>query len=216
MKKGFIIPIVLILFGPTVLFGQTGPGGVGNTSSLPLWLRSSDISVGDGNEVITWPDASGNGNDFTGFAGGSLRPIWLNESINGFPGVRFQGDGARMQDDDGENYINGLGQLTIITLIQSDELSTVDVGIFDSQGANGSDDALTWRYDNAGANGGGDDVIKWGLGPNNTAQLESADNTHSVNPQLLIGTWAAGDIMRLYLDGNLNVPTANSAAWDPM
>ena len=205
--------LVLGLSSAISLFSQTGPGGVGNASSLPLWLRSSDITVGNGNEVSTWTDASGNGNDFTGRTGASIRPTWDSLAINGFPAVLFHGDGSRMQDDDGENYINGLNQLTIITLIQSDELSTIDVGIFDSQGANGSDDALTWRYDNAGANGGGNDVIKWGLGPNNTAQLESADNTHTVNPQLLIGTWQSGDIMRLYLDGQLNVPTANDPAW---
>ncbi|NQZ77133.1 MAG: DUF2341 domain-containing protein, partial [Ekhidna sp.] len=213
MSKGFLLnaffPLATFFFS----FSQSGPGGVGNSSTLRLWLRSSDITVGDGNEVLFWPDTSGNDHDFTGLAGSGTRPTLDIDGLNGFPGVLFGGDGARMQDDDGEDYINGLDALTIITLIQSDELSTVDVGIFDSQGDNGTDDALTWRYDNAGANGGGDDVIKWGLGPNNTAQLESADNTHTINPQLLLGTWTSGDIMRLYLDGTLNVPTANDPAW---
>ncbi len=40
-----------------------GPGGVGDPQSLKAWLAADALSLGDGNEVTTWPDLSGNGND---------------------------------------------------------------------------------------------------------------------------------------------------------
>ncbi|MDW3209881.1 MAG: DUF2341 domain-containing protein [Reichenbachiella sp.] len=209
MKRWKSIPAFLLLIWYACgVNAQTGPGGVGNSTNVPVWLRASDLSVGDGNEIITWPDKSGNGNDFTSFAGnGGLRPILRTSSINGQPGVLFHGDASRFEDEDGENYINNQTGYTLLTLIQSDELATIDVGIFDSEDPDGADDEFTWRYDNAGAYGGGDNVIKFGVEAGGQNQYESADDTHTVDPQLMLGLWQQGEFNELWLDGVQDVPT---------
>ena len=209
----------LFLFGALILFfcyhsnAQTGPGGVGDTTTLKVWLRSTDIEVGNGNEIAIWRDTSGHNHDFTGFAGsGGSQPTWDSTAINGLPGILFHGDAARFEDDDGEDYINGNSGVTLITLIQSDELATVDVGIFDAEDPDGNDEILTWRYDNDGFFGGGDNVIKFGLdATSGNGQFESANETHTVNPQLLVGTWSSNDSCRLFLDGVQSVPTYHNA-----
>ncbi len=202
------IIIIILIITISCAFAQTGPGGVGNSGNLPVWLRASDIGVGDGNEVTTWSDQSGNGNDFTSIAGsGGLRPTYRASSINGSPGVLFGGDASRFEDADGEVYINNQTGYTLLTLIQSDELATVDVGIFDSEDPDGADDGFTWRYDNAGAFGGGDNVIKFGVEAGGQNQYESANNTHTVEPQLMLGLWQQGEFNELWLDGTQDVPT---------
>ena len=71
---------------------QTGPGGVGNASGADaqpvntLWLDASDLSLSDGNNVNTWPDASGNGRDASA---GTDAPVFRSSVLNGQPVVRF-------------------------------------------------------------------------------------------------------------------------------
>ena len=58
--------LILITFFTTgLLFAQTGPGGVGNSSTNSLWLIGDDISQVDGTPIPSWLDRSGNGNDAT-------------------------------------------------------------------------------------------------------------------------------------------------------
>ena len=63
MKK--IIPLLLIAVFQNYFLAQTGPGGVGNATTLALWLDAEDISLSNGSSVSSWSDKSGNGNDFT-------------------------------------------------------------------------------------------------------------------------------------------------------
>jgi hypothetical protein len=42
---------------------QTGPGGVGDVSTLAVWLDASHLSLNNGDPVATWTDRSGNGNN---------------------------------------------------------------------------------------------------------------------------------------------------------
>lgn len=65
------------------LYGQTGPGGVGETngtSELVLWLDAGDLGLSDGAEVSTWLDNSGYGNDATGASGNrpDFSSSWTN------------------------------------------------------------------------------------------------------------------------------------------
>ncbi len=73
---------------------QTGPGGVGNaggTGGQPLntiWLDIDQITVlNDGDDVTSWGDKSGNGNDFS--VGASNAPVFRENVINGKNGVEF-------------------------------------------------------------------------------------------------------------------------------
>jgi hypothetical protein len=74
--------------------GATGPAGVGTrdgTSELRIWLRMSDLdSKSDGENIGTWPDQSGSGNDAT--ASGGTRPTYDADALsNGAPAVAFDG-----------------------------------------------------------------------------------------------------------------------------
>lgn len=86
--------------GQTIVSGRQDTGTVvsnfttsfspPNIAGLRVWLKSGDVSGGDGAAVATWPDASGNGNDAT-------QPIGLNQPVkkisivNGQDVVRFDG-----------------------------------------------------------------------------------------------------------------------------
>ena len=68
---------------------QTGPGGIGNSSSNILWLKADAITgLSNGQRVQTWPDESGNGNDVSQ-SSSSRRPYYYTNILNGFPVVDF-------------------------------------------------------------------------------------------------------------------------------
>jgi hypothetical protein len=86
--------------------GATGPGGVGSASSTPVWLRADAISgVSDGDNLSTWRDESGNGNDATQTSAGQ-RPTYQSSvpSMNGRPVVRFEdpNEGTTTGNGDGD------------------------------------------------------------------------------------------------------------------
>ncbi len=70
--------------------GQSGPGGVGNTSTNPLWLDALFISNLDGENVDVFPDISGN-NNHLGQISSVKQPIYKTSIVNGMPVVRFDG-----------------------------------------------------------------------------------------------------------------------------
>lgn len=85
------------LFTTTItLIAQTGPAGVGNSSSNVIWLDGNILNYSTVPSISSWPDQSGNGNDFSqGTA--SNQPSRV--TYGGFYGVRF----------DGGDWINNAG-----------------------------------------------------------------------------------------------------------
>ncbi len=73
----------------TLCFAQ-GPGGVGDNTTLKLWLKADDLSLNNGDPVANWPDASGNGNDASQVLGAN-QPTFSTNVINGKPAVSFDG-----------------------------------------------------------------------------------------------------------------------------
>jgi hypothetical protein len=88
MYKIFCLPLILLGY---VVFGQTGPGGVGSSTSNILWLKADAITgLVDGNNVTTWLDGSGNGKDLS--QGSALsQPTYKTSQVNGYPAVYFFG-----------------------------------------------------------------------------------------------------------------------------
>lgn len=79
--------LLLVLSAPC-LFAQTGPGGVGNSSNNVVWLDGNIVTTGTHPNIATWPDQSGNGNDFTqGTSTNQPRIV----TYYGFNGLRFDG-----------------------------------------------------------------------------------------------------------------------------
>ncbi|MFK8039197.1 MAG: T9SS type A sorting domain-containing protein [Crocinitomicaceae bacterium] len=92
-----ILFFVIILLSSFRLIAQTGPGGIGNSTSNILWLRSDAISgLIDGDTITTWVDSSGNDNDFSQPVV-ALKPEYTANSVNGFPSVNFNVANSRLR-----------------------------------------------------------------------------------------------------------------------
>lgn len=81
---------------PTPL-GWEGPGGVGNTDELALWLRADQevydqangtLVLNDGDTTAYWGDISGHGL-YAAAVVDSTRPVWSPDALNGRPAVKF-------------------------------------------------------------------------------------------------------------------------------
>jgi len=93
------IILLFSLFLTLDTYSQTGPGGIGNSTSNRLWLKGDGgafIDVGitqasHGQQIRQWRDCSGNNNHaIQGTA--ANRPLFHENSANGQPGLRFTGD----------------------------------------------------------------------------------------------------------------------------
>jgi hypothetical protein len=72
-----------------LIYAQSGPGGVGNSSNMGLWLKAHTISENDGTSISSWADASGNANN-AAQATAIYRPqFYSTSSMNSMPVVRF-------------------------------------------------------------------------------------------------------------------------------
>lgn len=80
--------------------GTGGPGGIGDHTSNPLWLKADDITgITSGNALTTsWPDASGNGNNASQ-ATAAYRPIYNASRVNGKPALTFDGSNDYLDDN---------------------------------------------------------------------------------------------------------------------
>ena len=80
-----------------ITLAQTGPGGVGSSSTNVVWLKADEISgLTNGDDVLTWSDASGNSNTFSQPTS-SLSPIYQTGVLNGLPVVRFNRTNDRIR-----------------------------------------------------------------------------------------------------------------------
>lgn len=78
------------LLNSTLIFGQTGPAGVGNSGNNKVWLDAHTLDLTDGSAVAIWPDLSGNGSNFTQGTG-TRQPIYSIAGIAGLPALSFDG-----------------------------------------------------------------------------------------------------------------------------
>jgi hypothetical protein len=122
LSQVFILTIIAISHA------QTGPGGVGNTSSNGLWLRADNINQVNNTDVATWSDASGNNNDANQITV-SLQPNYFSTSaLNGMPIVRLDGVDDEMAVDDSPILDNSVG-ITFYTVLRPNNLNGSPRGI---------------------------------------------------------------------------------------
>lgn len=89
--------LITFLLSYNILFSQTGPGGVGNSSSNLVWLSSDQVSgITDGANLSSWNDLSGNGNNLTQ-PNSNYTPIYKTNIVNGKPTVRFNKTNGRLR-----------------------------------------------------------------------------------------------------------------------
>lgn len=96
MRSIIMILLCAVMCSANVL-AQSGPGGVGNSTSNTLWLKADDLTGYSAGDTITtaWPDASGNGNDASQSTL-SYRPTY--QTSNGVASVRFDGTDDMLDD----------------------------------------------------------------------------------------------------------------------
>lgn len=88
--------ILLFLAFFIIANSQSGPGGVGNSSSNFLWLKSNDFTgLSDGDKISSWTDASGNSNNLSQ-SNSSYQPYYRTSSLNGYPSVSFENTNSRL------------------------------------------------------------------------------------------------------------------------
>lgn len=84
-----VLLVGLILAGQRWALAQTGPAGVGNSSSNKVWLDASFLTgLNNGARINSWTDRSGNAWN-AGQATAAKRPTYLTDQLNGLPVVRF-------------------------------------------------------------------------------------------------------------------------------
>jgi hypothetical protein len=183
-----------------------------SVTGITLWLDASDPATmftdeacttpvsSNGDGVACWRDKSVNGLDFLQSTPG-YRPTYLTNSINGNSALDFA-DGDFIVDMDGESSINGYGGITSFIVVQSDTTST-DAGIFHTSAPNGADDMWGIRYDVAGASAGCTSCIKAGVHNELTShtQVETDDNSQSLNTQIIAYDWESDASIRVFLNG---------------
>ncbi len=177
------------------------PYGVNMTVGLNL-----DESAG----ATTFTDFSGNSNSFI-CSGGSCP----TSGASGYhdTAVNFDGVDDNLLDDDGENYINGLTEFTVAMWIKSNETNS-DRGFFITKDPDEQDNVLAIRYDQSGINGGCTNCIKTGITVDTGSgtqeqQLESSSNVQTTGWQHIALTWRSGEPLKLYINGDLDIPSAN-------
>jgi len=121
-------------------------------------------------------------------------------------GFEFDGSNDKIEDGDAEDYLNGLAEVTISLWVKSD-VAGQDRGLIYTREPTSSDIAIGLRYDASGAYGGAQNCIKASLlGSSGYTQIESTSNVQTTDWQHLGLVWASGESLKLYINGEPNVP----------
>ena len=149
MLNRLFLTIFLFLFSPliAVLIAQTGPGGVGNSTSNGLWLRADNISQANNTAVATWTDASGNGND-ANQGTPALQPLFFTtSSLNNMPIVRLDGGNDEMAVTDAA-ILDGTSGITYYAVIRPNNLNGAPRGILGKRitFTSSAEYAYTWFF----------------------------------------------------------------------
>ena len=110
--------------------GSVVGGNGGINTGMTLWLKADDCaSVGDGNPVATWPDASGKGLDVSIPSGQeSRRPVYVADAIHSRPAIRFDGDDYLVRPDTAGWELTSTEEATVFVVLKqsgSDSRNTI-------------------------------------------------------------------------------------------
>jgi len=127
------------------------------------------------------------------------------------PCLEFGGDGDRVVDESGADYLNGMEALTVCMWIKSNAIGT-DAGFLQGEDPDGGDNVFTMRYDSSGASFGGSNVAKMAVTSDQGGeqQLESSSNIQVTEWQHVCMTWSSGDLIRFYINGEEDEPAGRN------
>ena len=89
MKK--FLALISVIFMSLNSIGQTGPGGVGNSTSVAFWVDAQSSMNISGSSVASIKDFSGSNPDFTQGTMTS-QPVFMSNVYNGVSALQFNGD----------------------------------------------------------------------------------------------------------------------------
>jgi tetratricopeptide (TPR) repeat protein len=187
---------------------------------IGIWVICLSLSVANAGMLVYWAFDEGNGNSVGDSSGNNH-----NGTIHGAewtcPGhdgkgycLYFSGSGDYVTDDTAGKYLNDLDGLTITIWIKSNETGT-DKGFVYCENPVGSDDRGI-RYDATGVKSNSTNLVKISVKSNaggtmrGRQQLESSSGVQTTEWQHIAMTWTRGEQLKLYINGKLDSPMANS------
>ena len=134
---------------------QTGPGGVGNSTSNILWLRADSGVLAPTFGVQQWTDMSGNGNH-AAQTDGARQPLLATNVMNGMPAVLFDNDQTNadrltIPDNATLEGMNGLTGFAVYRL-NAGTATTAPRGLLSKRVDPGSQNAYGWFLWDSGGN----------------------------------------------------------------
>lgn len=160
--KKILKSVVVCAFLSVNSYAQSGPGGVGNSSSNVLWLKSEDLSsLVDGDNINLWQDASGNGNDVSQPTT-SFTPIYKTGILNGFSAVRFEKTNGRLRKTGFSSF-----PTSAITTIYVNKTTESNDGVLSYASSAHNNDFLLFSSNNLGLYRGSSSYSSIGFDDNN-------------------------------------------------
>jgi tetratricopeptide (TPR) repeat protein len=186
-----------------------------------IWLICLPPNIVNAGILVYWAFDEGNGNG-VGDSSSNNHDGTIHGAEWTSPGhddkgycLNFDGSGDYVINDSAGKYLNGLDGLTISIWIKSDEIGT-DKGFVYCEDPAGSDNR-GMRYDAAGVTGNNTNLIKISVTSNANSgtmrgrqQLESSRGVQTTEWQHIAMTWTHGEQLKLYINGKLDSPMANS------
>jgi hypothetical protein len=154
-------------------------------------------------------DSSGNSRD--GVITGAK---WTTPGAGGLGScLDFTGSNTTVVNASAGTALNGLSAITVSMWIKSRETNS-DKGFIDCESpSTGNDNQCTMRYDAAGANGGGTNILKMGVtSTSGLQQLEASNGLQTTEWEHVAMTWKGGVGIKFYCNGKLNTPSNVQAA----
>jgi len=183
-------------------------GDVWNSNYLSVW----HLNESGGGNTDEFKDSTSNGNHGTGGAGIAANTPTQADGKIGLA-QDFDGNGDYLEDADGENYINGLGGITVELWIKSNKVPTESGFINGKNPPDGFEGPFTSRYDEVGFESPNPpECIKIAIRASNGEQrIESSSYLQSEVWQYLAFTWSGDNVIQLYVNGSLDAPSYNDA-----
>ncbi|MBN8575844.1 MAG: T9SS type A sorting domain-containing protein [Cytophagales bacterium] len=195
--------------------GNAGPGGIGNSSELSLWLLAGagTSSTVNGTAISSWNDQSGNVNHATQ-ATLAQRPLYQTSVLNGQPTLLFDNAAGPNNDEmliaDNDNLDNTNG-LTIYGVTRPLNLNGDARTIISKRTSVGTEQAYSVFY----FTGNNLYTDLDGNGNRFATPATFANNNNYIHTVWYNGQLAAGQRARAYTNGTLEITTTESSATIP-
>jgi hypothetical protein len=124
MRHLYLYSTLITLFFCNVINAQTGPGGVGNSTTNPYWIDVHTNGGANGSNVSVLNDYSGNGNNAVQ-ANASEQPVYGAGIVNGRDAVQFNGDDCLISG--GTSALNSPGYLNYYVVSQINDYATLSI-----------------------------------------------------------------------------------------